>query len=121
VTNGRKPLWRWVELPRYATFCQAVCDQLGIPYEGAFDIIRWAIEETLCWEPHRVSHPDPRFEDERWRYFHTRDAPAHTPLPPLVLTFRVVRFPEMGELGVIEGREVWVEEDLRRIGFSMGA
>jgi hypothetical protein len=97
-----------------------VCDRLGIPYEGAFDIVRWAIEETVCWEPLRVSHPDPRFDDEqRWRVFHTSAAPAHSKLPALVVTFHIVQFPEMGELGVIEGREVWIEEDLRQIGISL--
>lgn len=123
MANGRSPLWTWTELPRYATFCREVSDRLGIAYEGAFDVIRWAIEETLCWEPHRVSHPDPRFDDdpeaERWRVFHTNEAPAHSPLPPLVVTFKVVRFPEFGELGVLEGREVWIEDELREIGVSI--
>ena len=119
MANGRKPLWKWTELPRYGTLCGEVCGKLGLPYEDSFDEIRWAIEETLCWEPYSVSHSDPRFEDDRWRYFRTSAAPAHTPLPPLVVTFHVVRFPEFGELGILEGREVWLEEDLRRIGISL--
>jgi hypothetical protein len=121
VAAGRNPLWVWTELPRYATFCRGVCEQLGIEYEGAFDVIRWSIEETLCWEPVVTSHEDPRFSDYTWRYFHTRDAPAHTPLPPLVVTFRLAQFPRFGERGIIEGREVWVEADLRRIGFELEA
>ena len=121
MASGRKPLWNWTELERYATFGRNVCTQLGIEYEDAFDIIRWAIEETLCWEPFAISHQDPRFDSDRWRAFHTNTAPAHTSLPPLVVTFRVVRFPELGRLGELEGREIWIEEDLRRIGFDLRA
>jgi hypothetical protein len=105
--------------------CRAVSEKLGIPYEGPFDVVRWSIEETLCWDPFQATQPDPRFEAdpnidaENWRYFHTREAPAHTPLPPLVATFRIAQFPRFGERGLIEGREVWVEEDLRQIGFAL--
>jgi hypothetical protein len=117
--EGRHPVWTWSELPRFAKFCRDVCKKLEIPYEDSFDKIRWAIEETLCWEPIVPSHPDPRFDDDVWRYFHTDDAPAQTPLPPLVVTFRIAHYPRFGELGLLEGREVWIEEDLRRIGFEL--
>lgn len=112
-------MWRWTELPRYARFCRDLAERLGVPYEHDFDVVRWAIEETLCWEPVRPSHPDPRFEDDSWCYFRTSAAPALIRLPPLVVTFRIARYPQLGERGVLEGREIWVEDDLRQVGFDV--
>jgi len=120
TTDGESRLWKWTELPRFATFCRDICERLGIPYEGAFDEVRWSIEENICRNPFRVSHPDSRFDGEQWRYFRTIDAPARMDVPALVVTFHVVRYPEFGSSGILEGREVWIEEELRQIGFSLG-
>jgi hypothetical protein len=119
VADGETPLWTWTELPRFATFCRQICEATGASYENDFDEIRWAIEEDILRGPLSVSHPDPRFSDERRRYFRTAYAPARVPIGPLVVIFRVARYPEFGKPGEIEGREVWMEEDLRQIGFEL--
>jgi NAD dependent epimerase/dehydratase family enzyme len=119
--EGEIRMWKWTELSRFANFCRQICEKLDLEYEDEFDQIRWAIEENICRNPLTISHPDPRFTDENRRFFRTAEAPAHTSLPPLVVIFRVVRYPEMGAKGVLEGREVWVEEELRETGFSLEA
>ena len=119
MTGDETRLWKWVELPRFARFCQEIAEALNIPYEDDIDKIRWAIEETVLKDPHSVSHPDPRFQDDARRYFHTADAPAQLRLPPLVVIFRIASYPKFGEPGLIEGREVWIEDELRQIGFTM--
>lgn len=67
-------------------------------------------------KPFSVSHPDPRFNAEEWRYTRVAASPGRTGLPALVATFRVARYPEFGRPGVLEAREMWVEEELRQIG-----
>ncbi|TMM27860.1 MAG: hypothetical protein E6F94_01170 [Actinobacteria bacterium] len=118
-SEGEIRMWKWTELPRFATFCRQICEKLDLEYEDEFDRIRWAIEEDVCRNPLTISHTDPRFNDEKRRFFRTAEAPAQTQVPPLVVIFRVVRYPEMGAKGVIEGREVWIEQELREIGFSL--
>ena len=113
-------LWKWTELPRFARDCRAIADELSIPYEHDFDLIRDTIDTTICRNPLAGhTHRDPRFDlDERRRVFRTAHAPARTRVPPLVVTFRVVSYPRFGIPGVIEGREVWTEDALRRMGYD---
>lgn len=119
MSAGETLLWKWIELPQFATFCREICRTTGVSYEGDFDEVRWAIEEAVLRNPLNVSHPDPRFNDELRRYFWTSYAPGRVALPPLVVIFRVLRFPEFGEPGIIEGREAWIEEELRQTGFAV--
>jgi len=121
MTNGETGLWRWVELPRFARFCRAICEETGIPYEGEFDVVRSAIEDNILRRPFSVSHPDPRFNptDEDRRVFKTDAAPGRTKVPPLVVVIRVAEYPTFGHPGVIEGREVWSLTELQRIGLSL--
>lgn len=115
------PLWKWVELPRFARDCKAIADALDIPYEHDFDLIRDAIDTTICRNPLAgQTHLDPRFDhDERRRVFRTALAPAQLTTPPLVVAYRVVEYPRFGIPGVIEGREVWLEDELRQIGYAV--
>jgi hypothetical protein len=122
VTEGEYLLWKWTELSRFARDCQRICDATGVPYEHDFDLIRWkVIEENICRNPLAgQTQLDPRFDrDERRRVFRTAYAPAQTAIPPLVVAYLVVRFPAFAQPGVIEGREVWLEEELRAIGYSV--
>jgi len=114
-------LWKWTELPRFARDCRSIAEQVGVPYEHDFDLIRDAIETTVCRNPLAgQTHLDPRFDlDERRRVFRTTAAPAQHGVPPLVIAFRVVTYPRFGIPGVIEGREVWTEDELRRIGYGV--
>jgi hypothetical protein len=119
VTGDESLLWKWTELPRFGRLGREICEKTGVPYEDAFDDVRWSIEVDVCRGPFSVSHPDPRFRDEQWRYFRVIAAPGRTGLPDLVVTFRVARYPEFGKPGVIEGREIWIEQELREIGISL--
>ena len=114
------PLWKWVELPRFARDCQAIALETGIPYEHDFDLIRDAITTTICRNPLAGhTHLDPRFDnDERRRVFRTALAPAQVKVPPLLVAYKVESFPRFGIPGVIEGREIWLEDELRRIGYE---
>lgn len=118
MSEGESRLWKWTELPSYSNSCKTLSATLGLSYEHEFDLVRWAIEENVCRNP--LAAPlDPRFtNDDRRRAFRTTYAPALTALPPLVVFFRVGRYPEFGAQGVIEGREVWLEADLRAIGYA---
>jgi hypothetical protein len=122
--QGEQLLWKWVELPRFANFCKEIAEKVGVSYVDAFDEVRWAIMNDVCRSPFAVTHPDPRFNDEAWRYVRVAESPGRTGLPALVATFRVARYPELrmdmypdfGVPGVLEGREMWIEEELRQLG-----
>ena len=47
-SEGEIRMWKWTELPRFATFCRQICEKLDLEYEDEFDRIRWAIEEDVC-------------------------------------------------------------------------
>lgn len=116
-------MWKWVELPRFASDCRKICEASGLSYEDEFDLIRWrVIEENICRNPLAgQTHPDPRFDDgrdEQRRVFRTAYAPGQTAIPPIVVCYRVVSYPGFGQKGVIEGREAWLEEELRAIGYD---
>jgi hypothetical protein len=122
VSEGELPLWKWTEIPKFANDCRDIAAAIGVSYEHDFDLIRWkVIEENICRNPLTgQTHPDPRWDnDETRRVFRTASAPAQTPIPPLVVVYRVVRFPEFGQPGIIEGREVWLEDELRAIGYAV--
>jgi hypothetical protein len=113
--DGETRMWNWVELPRFATFCKRICEELGLSYEDEFDLVRWAITENVCRNPLKAPL-DPRFtSNDRRLVFRTVDAPALTKLPPLLVAFEVERYPEFGQQGIIVGREVWIEQELRAI------
>jgi hypothetical protein len=120
VEQDERLLWKWTELARFASDCRAIAEALDIPYEHDFDLIRDAIDSAICRNPLAgQTHLDPRFDlDERRRVFRTASAPAQISVPPLVVAYRVVEFPRFGIPGVIEGREVWLEDELRKIGYA---
>jgi hypothetical protein len=122
VSDGELRMWNWTELPRFANDCRAICDAVGASYEDEFDLIRWrVIEENICRNPLAgQTRLDPRFDqNEQRRVFRTAYAPAQMTIPPIVVAYRVVSFPEFGRKGVIEGREVWLEDELRAIGYGV--
>ena len=121
MSDREQRLWKWTELSRFADDCRRICAASGLSYEHDFDLIRWAvIEENICRNPLAgQTHLDPRFDnDERRRVFRTVHAPGVTNVPPILVAYRVVRYPEFGRPGVIEGREAWLEDELRSIGYA---
>src|SRR5438874_11887745 len=104
-SGGEIRMWKWTELPRFATFCRQICEKPDLEYEDEFDRIRWASEEDVCRNPLTNSHTDPRFKEEKRRLFRKAQAPAPTQVTPPGAVFRVGRHPAIGAQGGTAGRQ----------------
>src|SRR5215210_3420354 len=95
-----QPRWRWVQV-----------EDFQHPHHAEWDLIQWDIEMELVWGPREISIPI--FEGgHEWRYMKTKDAPGLSHLPRMIVLFRIAQEPTDTELGVIEGWEVWSDDDL---------
>jgi hypothetical protein len=95
-----RPVWRWVQVEGFSH-----------PPHPEWDVVQWNLEDELVLDPYKASHPV--FDDAgKWRYMKTKDAPGLQGLPRMVVLFRIAQEPTDSQAGVIEGHEVWMDEDL---------
>jgi hypothetical protein len=66
---------------------------------SALDLIRWEIAETVLLDPMEGSNPV--YDEGPERYIRSYEAPSLTRLAPVVVVFRIDRFPVSADDGTL--------------------